>query len=170
MWTKIARRVALANLICGFFWFYVAPAHSVTEAIRSGAVLFFGASLAGLFGRDLTGKELLKWTEEIRQYGPPAYALVADDLRLDRSVPYREQNELIRELVAEAEACLALPRGEGRTRLHAVLLRAAPEGGAMVNSLLERIELVTMGELSWEDFVAESRLRIAELKKLNHLE
>ncbi len=128
-------------------------------------------NLAGFFtGHHLSGEELYRWTDQLRQFGQPAFAMTADELGLDRRAPYREQNELIRELVTESEVCLALPRSEGRTRLHAVLLRVSPNGGTIINSLLKLIESVTMGELSWDAFVAEARPRIEELKLLNHLE
>lgn len=118
-------------------------------------------------GHKLTGKQLGDWREQICEYGESGYELAANGIGLQVRTRHAERNHRIAELLSEGSMCLELPRGEGRTRLHGALLRAAKEGGTIINKLLDRIELVTMGELSWDAYVAEARPLFAELRRLN---
>jgi hypothetical protein len=120
-------------------------------------------------GHTITGTELGEWREEICTVGSAAFPSVAAALGLEVPNPNLDHNENLREFLTEADACLSLPRSEGRSRLHRALLRAAKEGGSIINSLLERMELVTLGELGWETFVQEARPVVDNLRKLNNL-
>lgn len=46
---KILRRIAVANLVCGSFFFWVAPMHSVMDVLRNAAIIVPAATVLGLF-------------------------------------------------------------------------------------------------------------------------
>lgn len=142
----------------------------VLEANLYPAVFDALKMIAFATGHNLTGEELHSWRTQLCSFGSTAYPIIAAGIGLEVRDHHQEHNERLRELLGEADVCLALPRSEGRTRLHVALLKASAEGGAVVNSLLNRIELVTMGELSWEAYVAETRPVLSELKRLNRID
>jgi hypothetical protein len=76
-------------------------------------------------GYEITAEKLDSWRQQLAVEGLAAYPVIAHKIGLSLRNPHVERNESLRTGIAEAEVCIGLSRGDGRTRLHTALTQAA---------------------------------------------